>query len=262
MITSKIIIQKLKEELEPLQYIYAMWLEGADATGHADEFSDIDICVDFEDDQEKQAIEAVEKALSKIAEIDYMYTMNHDHPKLRQRIYHLKGSSEYLMIDFCWQLHSRKKEESVFVRNSPIEAAKVIFDKSGVIQYKDENEADFKSWDNVRLEECKYRYSQHCRVIKYVHRGMYLEAYAYYNRYVLEPLIDMLRLIYTPAHAHYYLIHISQHIPQSEVKKLEFFAKITSLEDVAEKTKLAESWFMELMNALEKSQVISGESLK
>jgi hypothetical protein len=85
---------------------------------------------------------------------------------------------------------------------------------------------------------------------------MYLEAYAYYNRYVLEPLVDMLRLIHTPSHAHYYLIHISQHIPKSQVEKLEFFAKISSLKDIEEKTLLAETWFLELMLEQEKIEVI------
>jgi predicted nucleotidyltransferase len=250
MINREMIIEKLRKELEPLRYIYAMWLEGSDANGHADQYSDLDIYIDIEDEYEQHSIEAVENALSEITELDYKYVINHDHPKLRQRIYHLKGSSEYLMIDFCWQLHSRTKEEFVYIKNDEIEAAKVIFDKAGVIQYKDYNKADFKIWNDSRLDECKYRYSQHCRVMKYVYRGMYLEAYAYYNKYVLEPLIDMLRLIYTPAHADYYLIHISQHIPEQAVKKLEFYAKVSSLEDIAEKTKSAESWFNDLQKIL------------
>ncbi|MFA7673219.1 MAG: hypothetical protein WCY62_05135 [Clostridia bacterium] len=37
------IISKLKERLEPLDYVYALWLEGADANGTADEYSDIDL---------------------------------------------------------------------------------------------------------------------------------------------------------------------------------------------------------------------------
>jgi len=255
MINSETIIKKLKEELEPIQYIHAMWLEGADAIGQADEYSDLDIYIDIEDEYEQQAIDKVENILSKVAEIDYKYVMNHGHPKLRQRIYHLKGSSEYLMIDLCLQLHSRNKEEFLYIKDNQIEAAKVIFDKSEIIQYKDYNECDYKSFNIARLEECKYRYSQHCRVKKYVHRGMYLEAYAYYNIYVLEPLIDMLRLIHTPSHAHYYLIHISQHITKSEVKKLEFFAKISSLKDIDEKMHLAETWFLELMLELEKLEI-------
>lgn len=251
MVNKEEIIKKLKEKLEPMEYIYAMWLEGADASETSDAYSDIDIYVDFEDEYEEQAIEVVEKVLGEISEIDYKYVMKHGHPKLRQRIYHLKGSNEYLMIDFCWQLHSRDKKEFVYVKNDSIEAAKTIFDKTGVIQYKDYNEEAYKEYNIKRLIECKYRYSQHCRVMKYVHRGMYLEAYAYYNKYVLEPLIDVLRIVYTPAHTNYYLIHISQHIPRSQSERLEYFSQLSSLEDIKKKTAEAEIWFGELLSVLE-----------
>jgi hypothetical protein len=87
-------------------------------------------------------------------------------------------------------------------------------------------------------------------VKKYVLRGQYLEAYAYYNRYVLEPLIDLLRIIYTPANADYYLIHISHHIPKDKLKKLETFAQISSVENIAMKIPFAETWFNELLGMI------------
>jgi len=240
------IIAKLEEVLKPLPYIYALWLEGADATGTADEYSDMDFWVDFEDSYEEQAYEAVEKALSAIAEIDYKYVMQHGHPKIRQRIYHLAGTSEYLMIDFCWQLHSRPKDEYTYYEDNIIEAVKIIFDKDNIIRYKPFDPADVAEWNDARLKEAKYRRTQHKRAEKYIHRGHYLEAYAYYNRYVLEPIIDLLRLRYTPAHANYYLVHISQHIPEAERVKLEYFARISSLDDIAERIPKAGEWFDEL----------------
>jgi|LSQX01.1.fsa_nt_gb predicted nucleotidyltransferase len=250
MLNRNIIINKLHEALEPLPYIYALWIEGADAIGTADVYSDIDVWVDFEDEYEEQAYEAVENALAELSGIDYKYVMRHDHPKIRQRIYHLTGTSEYLMIDFCWQLHSRPKEEYAYYENDSIEAAKVIFDKDNIIMHKPLDLSEFAKWNQFRLEEAKYRRMQHVRVEKYVHRGQYLEAYAYYNRYVIEPLVDLLRLIYTPAYANYYLIHISQHIPVSDRDRLEYFTRIGSLDDIAEKIPQAGQWFDELVEKL------------
>lgn len=244
------IVEYLKEKLEPLPYVYAMWLEGADANGTLDEYSDIDIYIDIEDKNEMDAIEAVEKALNELGEVDYKYIMNHNHPKLRQRIYHMKDASEYLMIDFCWQLHSRNREEYTYIRGNKIEAAKVIFDKDNIIRYKDEDPKDYKEYNEECIDDCKYRYSQHSRVIKYVYRNQYPEAYAYYNRYVVEPLITLLRLIYTPAHIDYYLIHISSHIPEDERVKLEYFLKNSSLKDISDKIPQAQKWFNELLERL------------
>jgi len=245
------IIEKLKVKLEPLEYIYALWLEGADASGMVDEYSDIDFWVDFEDEYENEAYKVVENALEEVAKLDYKYVMKHGHPKIRQRMYHLSGSSEYLMIDFCWQLHSRAKKECEYIKGNTVETAKVIFDKAEVVRFVDDDPSVYMEMNNARLAECKYRYSQHSRVKKYIHRGHYLEAYAYYNRYVLEPLIDLLRLIYTPANADYYLVHISHHIPDSKLKRLEYFTLITSLDAMENRLPEAKVWFEEMIKELE-----------
>ena len=42
MLDRNTIINKLEESLKPLPFIYALWLEGADATDTVDEYSDID----------------------------------------------------------------------------------------------------------------------------------------------------------------------------------------------------------------------------
>jgi hypothetical protein len=153
------------------------------------------------------------------------------------------------MIDFCWQLHSRP--EYAFNENDTIETAKVIFDKRSIIKFKPLNLLDFSEQNGVRFEEAKYRRTQHNRAEKYVRRGKYLEAYAYYNRYVLEPLIDLLRLIYTPAHTEYHLIHISQHIPETERKKLEYLAQVDSLNSISERIPQAAEWFDELVERVD-----------
>ncbi len=254
MINRDTITEKLKERLEPLPFVHAFWLEGADANETVDEYSDLDYWIDIDDASEVQAFEAVKNALKELSDMDYQYIMKHDHPQIRQRIYHLKNTSEYLLIDFCAQLHSRPKEEYVYCEDDKIEVPKVVFDKDGIIRYKPLNLSDFSEWNRSRLEEAKYRRTQHIRAEKYVRRGQYLEAYAYYNRYVLEPLIDLLRLIYTPAHANYYLIHISQHIPEAQRKRLEYFAQIGTLEDMAEKIPQAGQWFDELIVGLDNKE--------
>jgi len=243
------IISKLKESLEPLPFVYAFWLEGADAVGEVDEYSDLDFWVDFEDEYEEQAIMSVENALSELAGIDYKYISPHGHPKIRQNIYHLAGTSEYLAVDFCWQLHSRN--DYAYYEDDSVEGVKVIFDKIGIIRYTQLNLSDFAEANQSRFDKAKHHRTQYARAEKYIRRGQYLEAFDHYNHYVLNPLIDILRLIYTPAYADYRLCHISNHIPEAERKKLEYFAQISSLEDVDKKLPQAGRWFDELINKIE-----------
>lgn len=101
------------------------------------------------------------------------------------------------------------------------------------------------------LEEMKYRFTQHMRVIKYVRRGPYPEAYAYYQRYVLEPLVCLLRILYTPAYTDYGFIHISQHIPNDCADKLTYYAQTASLKDIEQRTSEAKAWFDELSGMTE-----------
>jgi hypothetical protein len=250
MISRDIIIEKLKDALEPLPYFYAFWLEGADATHTVDRYSDLDFWVDVEDDFEQHSYIAIEKILSEIARIDYKYIEPQGHPKLRQRVYHLAGTGEYLLIDFNWQLHSRAKDEYFYIKDSSVENALVLFDKVNIIRFLEDNPLKYKAWNDARLGESKYRYTQHARVTKYILRKQYLESYTYYNRYVLEPLINVLRILYTPAYASLHLLHISRHLPETELNMLEYFAKIPTLEDMARKIPEAEKWFSELIGRL------------
>lgn len=241
------ITEHLKQRLEVLDYVYAFWYEGADANDSVDEYSDIDYYIDFEDAYEEEAIGAVESALAELGTIDYRHVMSHGHPKLRQRIYHIEGTSEYLMIDFCFQCHSRDKDEYILIRGDKIEAAKVIFDKAEIIRYKELDLFKYSEINDERLSDSIYRFSQHSRVLKYVRRNQYPEAYAYYNRYVVEPLVHLIRLIHTPSHADFYLIHISSHVPSDSIEKLESLLKVAGLRDIEENLVSARAWFDELL---------------
>jgi len=244
------IIETLWERLEPLDYVFALWLEGADANGTADEYSDIDLWADIADECEAEAIAAVEAALRELAPLDFEAVLPHGHPQIRQRAYHLAGTSEYLVIDFCLQLHSRPKDYA-FYEDDPVEAAGVIFDKAGVIRTEPGSAPVDADANAQLLERMRYRYTQHARVVKYVRRGQYPEAFAYYQKYVLEPLVCLLRLTHTPAYADYGYVHISRHVPQEQVRRLEHFARAASLEDIEAKTAEARIWFAALASNLE-----------
>lgn len=250
MITEKEITEVLQNELQHLPYVYAFWLEGSFAMGHEDEYSDIDYWIDVEDAHVKEALEHVETALLRLGELDERDETANNHPKLGQIVYHIKNSNPYLVLDFNWQLHSRDRKEYHYIKNDNVEGAKILFDKDNVIRFVEADVQEFIKNRNQYKEECDYRYSQHLRVKKYIRRGNFLESYAYYNKYVIEPLVILLRLKYTPLYPDHYLLHISKHIPQLDANRLEKLIKVTTLGEMEIALHKAEQWYQELHNNL------------
>lgn len=231
-----IIINLIKDRFISMNEVYAYWLEGADGLNAVDEYSDIDIWLDVEDGFEDMVFQVAEEELSKLGKLDFNFKVNHRHSKIHQRYYHIEGTSEYLLIDFCIQSHSIDSNEGKFVEGDILEFPKVIFDKSDVITIsKNDEEIDGSLMKNI-VNEIKGKYEQHSRVIKYVERNNYPEAFIYYLKYVADPLVELIRIKYTPKYHDLHLIHISNHIPQQEVKWLEYYYQISSLNDIRIKT--------------------------
>lgn len=233
------IIHKLTELLDRNKNVYAVWLEGSDANGNLDQYSDIDICADIDG----EAIDNVFTEIQSLFDIDSIHE-NQNSDTERQLVFHIVDADKYLVVDFNAYVHG--VANTTFIKGDNIDACKVLFDKCGIIQYKDydpHEESDACAyWEN----ESKYRLSQIIRVEKYCLRGLYPEAFIYYNKYVIEPLVFTLRSKYTPTKIGYYMVHISQHIPKEEVEKLNRILKISSTDDILANLTFAEKWFKEL----------------
>lgn len=242
------IIEEMKKRFITENYIYAYWLEGADGLGALDEFSDIDIWLDVEDGFEGKVFEMAEEVLTSFGVLDFNYEKDHPHPKIFQKYYHIEGSTEYLLIDFCIQSHSRDKTEVNFVEGDILEFPKVIFDKANIVSIQKDEIAIDKELLKSRVNEIIALYKQHSRVIKYIERKKYTEAYIYYIKYVADPLVELMRIKYTPKYHYLHLIHISDHLPIGDVQILEEFYKVSCLEDIRIKTKEARVLFSKLID--------------
>jgi hypothetical protein len=82
-------------------------------------------------------------------------------------------------------------------------------------------------------------------VLKHIRRGEFREAFGYDQRWVLEPLIEVQRMLSTPLHPDYYIVHISRHLPAANVERLERLFQVVSLQDLEEKLTDAIAWFAE-----------------
>lgn len=246
LINRKKIIATINSEFISDEKVYAFWLEGADAIGTVDEYSDIDMWFDVEDGYEDMFINHIKETLINISPIEFFHEKYHNHPKIRQMFIRLSDTSKFLIIDLCIQSHSRKIE---FIKEFEDEKVKVMFDKGDVIKYTNTDMNEFTQSINKRREEIIKTYEFFAVWIeKEIKRNNYLEALAYYNEYILCPLIELLRIIYAPTKSGFGSKHIKRDLPIDKVNMIEYLYKISSIEEIGKKTREAISYFHEHVN--------------
>ncbi|MCD4706534.1 MAG: aminoglycoside 6-adenylyltransferase [Candidatus Sabulitectum sp.] len=244
-ITRQKIISTLHESLVSNPKILAMWLEGADATNTVDEYSDIDLCCSVKTGAIAEVMYHAQKTLENLNSLDLVETLDAGED-YRHTVFHLAGTSDYLLVDFNLFVD----RGSSFIKADEIEKPLVLFDRGSVIQYLSQEEYLAKKKNSQRIQELRNTIAQSSRIEKYVKRGLFPEAYGYYQRWLLAPLIEILRMLYTPLHPDYHIVHISRHLPDDILMRLEELFKINSVTEIEAKSKEALLFFNETLAEL------------
>jgi hypothetical protein len=126
----------------------------------------------------------------------------------------------------------------------------VIFDKAGMIRLIPPPPDDEAEISRV-YKECLSKWGQRARVVKYLHRGLFLEATAYYGKYVAAQVVLMARLLYTPRHLYYGPVHLSHHVPQDLRLRLESLYRVPDLAAIRDRLSEADTLFAELCRDVE-----------
>lgn len=236
MIDRNYIIDYVKKYVESKDYVYAMWLEGADGLGEVDEYSDLDFWFDVEDNKRDAFIDDLVNQLSLIGKIDSR--VNSVTSDIYQSNIHLENTIEYLTIDLAAQNDSRDRKDTCFINGSITEVPKIVFDRKNIITFKDQDDINIDELYEIFMEK-KNRILQYSRVAKYIKRKQYLECFMEYEKQILRPITTICRILYTPYIYDYDLCHVSRHIPESEVKDLEKLYKINNFDDIETNIKFA-----------------------
>ena len=240
-VTRQLLIDRVETALAAQPFVHAAWLEGADAAGKADAFSDIDLWADVEAGFQAQAFACIREALLTLGPLDVQHVA-HPRPQLDQCFYRVAGTSPFWFVDVCLQEHGR---ETVFTPRDPF---KVLFDRSGVIQVTDEVDDGAFVREVVRaLERAWWR---RVLVLKEVKRGRLLEALRYYHHEVLEQLTQLLRLRYCPAKHDYGLKHSYADLPREVTAALEKLYAVVTLADLPTALEQADALFDKTLSAL------------
>jgi hypothetical protein len=239
------IISTLHEHLASDPKVLALWLEGADATNTVDEYSDIDLCCSVEAGAIPEVVDRAREILQTIGPLDSVENLETGEDS-QHTVFHLTGTSAYLLVDFNLVVG----RGSTFAEADEIEKPVILFDKCSVIRYLSQEEHWTTKSHRQRLQELKNTIAQSSRIDKYVKRGLFLEAYGYYHRWLLEPLVEILRMRYTPLHPDYYIVHITRHLPSDMLARLEELFRVNSVAEIEAKSKEALSFFNEIVAEL------------
>lgn len=248
------IIKTLSKKLKGNAHVHALWLEGADAHDRVDEYADIDVWLDVDDEYTEEAFKEVEAILTTIALVESEDRFEHSHPQIEQKCYHLEGASEFLVIDVCIQKHSRK---FWFRHGFEDEKAKVLFDKNDVVRFKEMDRKEVEKELRQRITDLNHAFHFYrFRVNKEIKRDHFLDALVYYHKYVMHPLIEVLRIKHQPTKRDFYLKHISIDLPSKVVSRFEELFKVTSLQELEDAMRQADEWFEEVTSELDEKQYL------
>lgn len=242
------IISHLTKGMYDYPDINALWLEGSDGTSTSDHLSDIDLVIHVNDGFETETLSICENLLSKIAPLDLSYEEPRQNPKMRYKVFHLKNTPSNLFIDVNVYSHKSYIEFNKF---NDSEIPVVLFDKKEVIQIREHNAIDLKLTLQNRLYHLENTIKQKARVEKYIERMKFIEAIGYYHKYIISPLIEVLRIKYKPINHDYYIVCISKHLPREINQRLEELYKVNSIEDISEHTQQAYQWFHEVLKEVQ-----------
>jgi hypothetical protein len=254
MLTRQQLLDALIALLEPMPHVYALWEGGSAAFGRLDEFSDIDLQADVDEDQIDEVFTAIERCLESLSPIARRYVLPlptwHGHA---QRFYQLQNADENLIVDLVLLTHLKQPRFSEVEQHGQ---AVVYFDKAGVVT---EDHIDKEAWRArimARLAELREMFPMFQSLVrKEAQRGRELDAMHFYLGQTLRPLVELLRMRYDPYRYTFGVRYLDFDLPSAELARLKPLCFNADIAALLESQREAEAWGLELLDILEREGV-------
>jgi hypothetical protein len=252
--TREKIVRTVVDVLKPLDFVNALWEGGAVAFNRLDEWSDIDICVDTDDDKVEEVFPVVERALEGIAPIELKYEVpfppSHHYS---QAFYRLKGTSEFLLIDLAVFKHS---SEDKLLEPEIHGQSRFHFNKRNVVECPALKRKEFMEELKSRVGKIEKRFDMFkCFFSKQLSRGNYIEARELYARLVLDSLVEVLRMKHAPSRYTFKTYYVRYDLPPDVAGGLKDLYFVRDEKELKEKFLLAEKWLRETIRTLNLDEI-------
>jgi predicted nucleotidyltransferase len=259
ILTRDQILTALTNELISHPFIYAVWEGGSAAFGRQDQWSDIDLMIDVEDDHVPETFAVVEQVLTNLSPIELRYEIPqptwHGHS---QTFYQLRDAGEFMLIDMAVMKHSNQNK---FLETELHGQALVLFDRANVVQPPPLNRAELEQTLHKRLEQMWVTFHLFQSLVKKeILRQNPIDAFAFYQGFTIRPLVELLRIQYQPARHQFGLRYIYHDLPMAHAKRMERLIYISDLDDLANKHNEAVYWFEQIWKTLSQQKKLVPEA--
>lgn len=219
MLTRRTISDAFGARLPAHDFIRAGWLGGSDATGRADDLSDVDLGLIVLPGRIEDAAEAVESVLASLSPIRLkirlpMPTWHGFH----QAFYQLADAPEHLMVDWVFMEQGQPHPWFETDRHgTPI----VLFDKDGDIKLARSDLPALQSAAKKKIEDTRAKFAMFRHLpVKLAQRGLPADAAYFYHALVLRPLVDVLRAVHCPQRHDYGFRYLKDDLPRELYEKV------------------------------------------
>lgn len=229
-----------------LPWAHALWEGGSAAFDRADEWSDVDLQVDVDDDKVAETFAAVEAALAKVATVDLVFVVPEPawHGQ-SQRFYRFADTPPWLMLDFCVIRHGNPNK---FIEPELHGRARVLFDRTGVLSQPPKvDRAAMETKVQARLAQLIVRFEMFQPLVpKDIWRQRPVDAWHFYQGLTLNPLVALLRMKYDPLRHDWSARYLHHYLPETEGAKLTRLCYIGTPAELIDRQTEAIAWFREL----------------
>lgn len=253
-ITRERIITTLVTSLQPLSYIYALWEAGAASFNRIDQWSDIDLYLVVDDEAIAETFKSMEEAFSNLSGLELEFRLPaptwHGHS---QAFYRLKNASPFLFLDIVVMKESSKDKFLQFqIHEEPI----VYFDKKSLVKNDLIQPEAFLDKLEARLQMLRVTFDLfQVLTLKEINRGNDIEALSYYMTYTYKPLVEVLRIKYSPYHYNFHNSYIYYDLPDQIVKRLHGLNFIPDSKALSRCRDEAEAWFWKVIDSIGREHI-------
>lgn len=219
MLSRAAIIAALTTALEPDSLLRAAALGGSDATGRADNLSDVDLLLFVAPGATEHAAARIDDALRALSPVRLMWRLPmptwHG---FHQAFYQLADAPEHLMVDWVIIEHGTPHPWFEVERHGVM---KVLFDKDALIKPAHIDRAAVAAAAQKKLEESRLKFQLFRHMAsKLAIRQRPADAAHFYHSLVLRPLVDALRCVHCPDRYDYGFRYLHDDLPKADYEAI------------------------------------------